>query len=52
MKDELAGRRAAKGVVTIKVGDAVRHVQLAPADTIDPAATLKARSRRKPLKPT
>ncbi|MHB8703721.1 MAG: hypothetical protein ACYC8W_06190 [Candidatus Tyrphobacter sp.] len=51
MKDELAARRGAKGIVTIKIasGDAsvVQHVEVDPSLTRDPLAVLKARARRK-----
>jgi hypothetical protein len=55
VKDELAARRAAKGIVTITVRGGttsiVRQVMLDAGDTIDPIATLKARRRRKRPKP-
>jgi hypothetical protein len=53
VKDELAARRAAKGLLTIKIGGKVmREVKLDACDTIDPLATMKARAPQKPRKPT
>lgn len=45
MKDELAERRSAKGLLTIKIGagtsSIVRQVQTRPANTSDPVAHLR-----------
>ena len=55
MKDDLAARRAAKGIMTIKIGagshSLVRHVKLDAGDMIDPLATIKARAPRKRQRP-
>jgi hypothetical protein len=53
VKDELAARRAVKGIATIRIaaGDAsvVKHVALRPEQTVDPIATIKARRRRRKM---
>lgn len=54
-KDELAARRAAKGIMTITIGGVKRDVQLPLQAALDPNAMLKARAprkRRPPENPT
>jgi hypothetical protein len=52
VKDELAARRARKGIVTISInGKVVKELQFDAGQMRDPLDALKGRRRRKRLKP-
>lgn len=45
MSDDLAARRGKRGVITIKVGTAIRTMQIPLEQTRVPIAALKARGK-------